>query len=359
MKKVLVGMSGGVDSSVAALLLQQQGYSIKGITFSLWKSSDSVDGCGSSRDVEDARKVCMQLGIPHEVIDLSRLFRKEVVDYFVEEYRLGHTPNPCVQCNRKIKFGAFWEFAQETGYDYIATGHYARVGNDEQGNGRWWLGRGRDHTKDQSYVLYHANQSQLSGLLLPLGEYRKEDIREIADRAGLVVANKPDSQDICFIPNGDYKAFLNRIAGIQLQPGFFIDENGKILGEHKGIHAYTIGQRKKLGISLGRQVFVSKISPEDNTITLVDDESRLFTREVFIKDLNFVSVDRLDQSLRADVKIRYAHQPSPAIVAPAAPGLLKITFDEPQRAPTPGQSAVFYLGERLAGGGTIYTPEKS
>ena len=262
-QKIMVGMSGGVDSSVAACLLLRQGYDVTGVTFKLWDDPAGDSGCCSADDVRDAAFVCEQLGIPHYVINYKELFREKVVAPFAEEYLHGRTPNPCINCNRYIKFGAFSHKLKELGFDLMATGHYARCGYNDA-TGRWELRRGIYPEKDQSYVLYNLTQEQLAMLRLPLGEYSKPQIRAIAEESGLVVAKKPDSQDICFVPDGDYPAFLRRWTGQELPKGRFIDENGIVLGENKGITHYTIGQRKGLGISLGCHAYVRRIDAGQN-----------------------------------------------------------------------------------------------
>lgn len=349
-KRVLLGMSGGVDSSVAAWLLQQQGYDVVGTTFKLWNDPDRDTKCCSIDDVRDARFVCHQLGIPHYVFNYEQLFRTKVVDAFAREYAQGRTPNPCILCNRYIKFEEFCQRARELGFDHIATGHYARV--QQASSGRWELLRGLHPAKDQSYVLYPATQEQLSILLLPLGGYAKEEIRQMAQAQGLVVAQKPDSQDICFVPDGDHGAFLQRYTGKPLTPGNFVDEAGRVLGPHKGLQRYTLGQRKGLGISLGRTMYVSRMSPQGD-ITLVEEEAALFTTQVWVEAVNWVSIPRPYEPIQAVVKLRYAQPPASALITPLSEGGVAVLFDQPQRAPTPGQAAVFYQGDRVLGGGVI------
>lgn len=351
--KVMIGMSGGVDSSVAALLLLRQGYEVTGVTFKLWDSPEEDSGCCSADDVRDAAYVCSQLGIPHYVFNYKELFRQEVVQPFIEEYLHGRTPNPCIRCNRAIKFGAFSHKIRELGYDYLATGHYARCQKNEA-TGRYELLRAVHPEKDQSYVLYDLTQEQLAMLLLPLGGYTKTEIRALAEENSLVVAKKPDSQDICFVPDGDYAAFLERYAGGCPPPGNFVDAAGHPLGRHKGIIHYTVGQRKNLGISLGRPAFVQRIDPQKNEVLLTTEEQDLFTRHVMAENVNFISIPALTGPLAVMAKIRYAHPMSPATLSPdAASGRVTVEFEEAQRAPAPGQAVVFYQGESVVGGGTI------
>lgn len=356
-QKIMVGMSGGVDSSVAAYLLLRQGYEVTGVTFKLWDDPTLESGCCSADDVRDAAFVCQQLGIPHYVINYKDLFRQEVVTPFAEEYLRGRTPNPCINCNRYIKFGAFSRKLKELGFDLMATGHYARCGYNEA-TARWELQRAVHPEKDQSYVLCHLTQEQLSMLRLPLGEYSKPEIRALAKESGLVVAQKPDSQDICFVPDGDYNAFLHRWTGQELPTGHFVAEDGTVLGTNKGIAHYTIGQRKGLGISLGRHAFVRRINAADNTVELTTDESRLFHRVIFADDLNWIAIDDLREPLEVEAKIRYAHRAAAAVITPDAAGTVRIEFKEAQRAPAPGQAVVFYRGDTVIGGGTITDMEE-
>ena len=334
------------------LLLQELGYDVTGVTFKLWKDPQEESGCCSADDVNDARYVCHQLGIPHYVFNYQDLFRERVVDAFAREYAQGRTPNPCILCNRYVKFEAFLRRAQELGADFIATGHYARVERDPSMD-RWVLRRGAVPRKDQSYVLYTLTQEELSHLLLPLGGYAKEEIRRIAEENDLVVARKPDSQDICFVPDGDYGAFLERYTGEPARPGLFVDEQGTPLGEHRGIRHYTVGQRKGLGIALGRPMFVQAVSPGENTVTLVDEERKLFRREVLVGEVNWIARDGVDGSTPVEAKIRYSQNAAPAVLKPLENGRVLLTFSQPQRAPTPGQAAVFYQGDTVLGGGTI------
>ena len=346
-KRVLVAMSGGVDSSAAALLLRQQGYACDG---AMLKLIHSESRCCSADDAEDARAVAYRLGMKFYVFNETAAFRRDVMDHFVAEYCAGRTPNPCIDCNRCLKFGALLDRAVTLGYDYIATGHYARVVYDAPA-ARYRLLRGRDHRKDQSYVLYQLTQYQLSHLLLPVGDFDKETIRDDARRAGLVNADKADSQDICFVPDGDYVSFLLR-QGVTLDPGDFVDENGCVLGRHRGLPCYTIGQGKGLGIALGRHVYVLSKNGADNTVTLGDND-RLFRRELTACRVNWIAGAPPAAPLRCTAKTRYSQREAAAWAEPLPDGRLRLTFDESQRAITAGQAAVLYDGDEVLGGGTI------
>lgn len=355
-KRVLVGMSGGVDSSVTAFLLREQGYDVAGATFMLWSQETESSKCCSADDISDARYVCTQLGIPHYVFNLKELFKRQVVDLFAKEYSEGKTPNPCILCNRYIKFDALHQKARELEFDCFATGHYAKTAYND-GTGRWELQRSDHPEKDQSYVLYHITQQQLTGLLLPLGSYSKEAIRQVAEQNNLVVARKPDSQDICFVPDGDYGAFLERYTGKPSLGGCFVDKDGNKLGRHKGISHYTVGQRKGLGISLGRPAFVKEISSATGNITLVEDEQELFGSHLTAGDVNWVSLASIAEPIVVKAKIRYSQKPAEAIAALLPDGRLDLRFTIPQRAPTKGQAVVLYDGDRVVAGGTIQSVE--
>lgn len=351
-KRVLVGMSGGVDSSAAALVLLRAGYEVSGVTMLLHGcGEDSSSLCGSSKEAEDAAAVCRHLGIPHEVVDFSPVFAEVVQQNFILEYAAGRTPNPCIRCNRYLKFGAMLDYALEKGFDYVATGHYALV---EEENGRFLLRRAPTD-KDQSYVLYQLSQHQLAHTLTPLAHMEKPAIRRLAEEAGLPVAHKAESQDICFIPDGDYNGFLARATGKEPTPGDFVDAQGHVLGRHRGITRYTIGQRKGLGLSFGQPMYVTKIDPALNQVTLGPEGSQ-YAPGLLAGDVNWIAFDAPTEPFDAQVKVRYRAEAAPARVFPLEGGNVRVEFTEPQRSITPGQAAVFYLGDVVAGGGTILSP---
>ncbi|MDO6354343.1 tRNA 2-thiouridine(34) synthase MnmA [Caloramator sp. CAR-1] len=351
---VVVGMSGGVDSSVAAYLLKEQGYNVIGITMTLVPKDvfyeEKVGGCCSISAVNDARRVADQLGIYYYVMNFREVFEKKVINYFIDEYLAGRTPNPCIACNKYIKFDEFLRKANALGAKYVATGHYASIKYDDERK-RYLLIRSRDVKKDQTYMLYNLTQHQLAHTLMPLGGYTKEQVRKIAEDIGLLVFNKPDSEEICFVPDNDYAGFIERRVPDKVEKGYFVDVNGNILGEHKGIVHYTIGQRKGLGLALGRPVFVVDIIPEKNLV-VIGDEGEVFKNKLYAEDLNFIPFDKLDGPMRVSAKIRYTAKEAKAIITPYKEGVM-VEFDEPQRAITKGQSVVFYDGDIVVGGGVI------
>jgi len=355
-KQVVVAMSGGVDSSVAAYFLKKQGYDVIGITMRIWQDEDSCDieargGCCGTEAVEDARKVAAALNIPFYVLNLQAEFKEKVIDYFVREYSLGRTPNPCIACNRYIKWESLLSKALSLGAGYIATGHYADIVQME--NSRLSIKMDLDNPKDQSYALYNLTQHQLSHTLMPLKNMRKDEIREIAGKLGLGTADKPDSQEICFIPDDDYGAFLEKSGGISITPGDFIDEAGKIIGKHKGFIYYTIGQRKGLG-AFGKPMFVKHINTADNAVMLSDNEG-VFAKGLIATDVSFMGIPGLDKNMQIEAlgKIRYAHKAAKCIITVKDDKII-CDFEQKQRAVTPGQSAVFYDFEgRIICGGVV------
>lgn len=348
-------MSGGVDSSVAALLMQQQGYDCIGATMRLFENEQPVDKvektCCSLDDVEDARSVAHRLHIPYYVFNFTDKFSSEVIDRFVNAYRRGWTPNPCIDCNRYMKFNKLFLRMQELQQDVIVTGHYARTAFDET-SGRWMLKKGLDHSKDQSYVLYSLTQEQLAHTRFPIGELTKQQVREIAEKNGFLNAAKPDSQDICFVPDGDYAAFIARRTGETPAAGDFLNTDGEVIGRHRGIVHYTIGQRRGLGISAAHPLYVCKICPADNTVTL-GENANLFAQKLTASDVNLISCDSINEPIRVRAKVRYRHPEQDATAWTTADGKLHVRFDQPQRAITCGQAVVLYDGEIVVGGGTI------
>lgn len=354
MKKAIIAMSGGVDSSVAALLVKEKGLKCMGVTMQLHTSNNLCDkekSCLTSQDIEDARCVASKLGMPYHVFDFLDDFKTEVIDRFIKSYELGLTPNPCIDCNRYIKWKKLFDYAKESNYEYVVTGHYARIEYDEKTD-RYLLKKGVDESKDQSYVLYNMTQEQLSHTLLPLGALPKLEVRKIAEENGFINAIKPDSQDICFVPDGDYAAFIENTTGLKYPSGKFTDKYGNILGEHKGLIRYTVGQRKGLGLALKKPQYVLKKDIETNTVILGDNED-LFTREFIVDNFNWVSVPVQTESFKANVKTRYKHLEQPAEVIPISENKIKIIYEQPQRAITEGQAAVVYDGDTVVGGGTI------
>lgn len=342
-------MSGGIDSAVAALLSLDLGYEVSGATMVLCKRMcDGVDM--SYTDVEDAKSVCDAIGIEHRSYEMSELFHSTVIRDFIDTYYDGGTPNPCIVCNKYLKFGAFLEEELKRGADLIATGHYARI--EKTPSGRYLLKKAADTNKDQTYMLWSLSQDQLAHTVFPLGDMTKPEIRKIGEVNGFSVAHKSDSQDICFVPDGDYASFIEKEVGEKYPEGDYIDEDGKILGKHKGVIHYTVGQRKGLGISMGRHIFVTRKDALNNTVTLAD-EDRLFTNTVKIRDINLIPFDSFDGRIRVKAKIRYRHPESDAYAEITGDNEITLTFDEPQRAPAKGQSAVIYDGDHVVGGGII------
>lgn len=337
--KVAVLMSGGVDSTITCLLLKEQGYEVQGLTMINW---DPAVGDKAARAAEG-------IGIKHIVVDLRAEFNQRVVDYFCSSYQEASTPNPCVECNRWIKFGALLEIARERGCDMVATGHYARI-QYHDASGRYHLLKGSDPARDQSYFLYRLTQEQLARILFPLGEMTKVQVRQLAAQRGLTVAQEPDSQEICFI-TGDYREFLMK-QGVNLQPGEIVNLQGEVLGRHRGLSHYTIGQRKGLGISAGKPVFVIGMDTASNRL-IVDDEYHLFRKELISTDNNWIGIEDLENPLEVEAKIRSAARPAPAVIEKHGNNQVLVSFQEPQRAITPGQSVVFYQGDLVIGGGRI------
>jgi len=356
--RVLVGMSGGVDSSVAAKLLIDRGMETAGVTLKLFSDQDILASCDATRtccalsDVQDARDVARKLGIEHFVFNFRDAFAHTVIDRFINSYRLGLTPNPCIDCNRFIKFEKLLERAILLNYDRIATGHYSRIEQDPQ-TGRWHLFKGRDPSKDQSYVLYGMSQHQLSRTLFPLGDLTKEQARAIAQTAGLINAGKPDSQDICFVPGGDYTAFIEKRAPGTARPGNFITPDGRVLGTHRGIIAYTIGQRRGIGTSFGKDpLYVVHKDATGNTITLGSGED-LLSSELVSGDINLIGIADIVAPIKVHAKIRYNTPSVPAIAEPLADSRIRVRFTTPVRAVAPGQAVVLYNDDEVLGGGTI------
>jgi len=350
--RVVIAMSGGVDSSVAAAMLKQQGYDVIGVTLQIWPESagSRSAGCCSLSAVEDARRVANAIGIPHYVMNLRAEFERFVIDDFVREYREGRTPNPCIRCNQFVKFDVLLERAAGLGASMIATGHYARIELGE--SGRWLLKRAADSLKDQSYALYTMTQEQLSRTLFPLGDQTKQETRARAAELGLSVAEKPDSQEICFVPDNKYGGFLAEVAPDLANPGPLLDTAGNVLGAHKGIAFYTIGQRKGLGIAAGRPMYVVEIDKSRNAV-VIGSNDELYRDDLVARNVNMIAVDSMPGCVVVSAKIRYNMQDSPAQACPAGAGAIRIRFEKPQRAVTPGQSVVMYQGDVVVGGGVI------
>ena len=357
-KKAIIAMSGGVDSSVAALLIKEQHIDCLGITMQLQGDEeiqiDVEQSCCTNKDIEDARRVADVMSIPFSVLNFSNDFSRQVIDRFIEAYEKGFTPNPCIDCNRYIKWEKLFEEMKDRGYDYVVTGHYARIEFDPETN-LYKLKKGLDEGKDQSYVLYNMTQEQLSHTLLPIGELSKSEVRELAETNGFINADKPDSQDICFIPDGDYAAFIENRTGKNYPNGEFVDKEGNVLGEHKGLIRYTIGQRKGLGLALKKPGYVCRKCSETNRVIIGDNED-LFTRRLVASDFNWI-LGEPDAPVKVKAKARYKHHEQPATAKVLTNGRVEILFDEPQRAITEGQAVVLYDGDTVLGGGTITETE--
>lgn len=354
--KVMIGMSGGVDSSVAAAILLDKGYEVFGVTMQIWPdmSEDrqkNEGGCCSLSAVDDARRVADKLGIPYYVMNFKDVFQQKVIDYFTDEYIRGRTPNPCIACNRHVKFEALLQKAIAMGMDYVATGHYARI-EFEQKSQRFLLKKSVTEAKDQTYALYTLTQQQLAKTLFPIGDYTKERVREMAREIGLTVASKPDSQEICFVEDNDYGRFICENTQYKIKPGNFLDTQGRVIGMHKGIIHYTVGQRKGLGSTFGKPMYVVAVNTENNTVIL-GEENEVFTDMLIADDMNFISIPGLENEMRVAAKIRYSAKEAVAVIMPVTDDCVQVRFDNPQRAVTPGQSVVFYDGDIIIGGGVI------
>lgn len=354
-EKIVVGMSGGVDSSVAGALLKQKGYDVIGVTFKTWPKTE----CGTSfgraccnlEAVTRARAVCEKLGIPYYVFDLSKEFKKEVIDYFSSQYLKGLTPNPCVLCNEKIKFGHLIRKARSFGAKRIATGHFAMVCPDKKAK-RFILKEGKDKAKDQSYFLFSLSQAQLKDAVFPLGDITKSKARIIAKKLGLVTFNTVSSQDICFIRDLDYAEYIKKETGLEIRPGEITDASGKVMGRHKGLIHYTIGQRRGLGIAHSEPLYVTGLDAENNRV-IVGIKNDLKKKRILVEKLNWISVDGITKPLKVSVKIRYGHKKAKALITKTGADTVSVDFEEPQEAPTPGQAAVFYHKDAVVGGGWI------
>lgn len=355
MKKALIAMSGGVDSSVAAYLMKKNGYECVGATMRLFDNEDigisCEKTCCSLRDVDDARSVAFTLGIPYYVLNFTDKFEETVINKFICAYENGLTPNPCIDCNRYLKFEKLYLRAKEIGYDYVVTGHYAITCYDEK-SGRYLLKKAVDENKDQSYVLYSLTQDQLKHTMFPLGSLTKTEVRKIAEENGFTNAKKHDSQDVCFVQNQTYAEFIEQRRGKKYQSGKFIDVNGNVLGKHNGIIRYTVGQRKGLGLSFSEPMYVKCVNPQDNTVTLAK-ECELYGDTLYANDINLISVEKITEPMRVKAKIRYRQTEQPATVYQLSDDTLKVVFEKPQRAITKGQAVVLYDGDTVIGGGTI------
>jgi len=360
-KTVVVAMSGGVDSSVTAAVLKERGYNIIGITMQIWpagREDEETGGCCSLSAVNDARRVAYKLDIPFYVLNFRELFEEKVINYFTDEYMKGRTPNPCIACNRYIKFEALLSKAKALGADYVATGHYARIRYDGK-RGRYLLLKAKDKSKDQTYALYSFKQKQMARTLLPLGDFKKTKVREKAARLGLVVADKPESQEICFVTDNNYRGFLQkRVPSGEIKPGPFLTTSGKRVGTHKGLPYYTVGQRRGLGLALGYPVYVVALDPGRNAV-IVGTEDEVYAPGLTAKDNNFISIEKLTEPMQVEAKIRYSSPPVPAVIENLPDGRVRVRFEKPQRAITPGQSVVYYRGPEVVGGGIIDEVETS
>ncbi len=353
-EKVVVGMSGGVDSSVAAYLLKEQGYDVIGVTMQIWQEEKEAiqeenGGCCGLSAVDDARRVAQTLGIPYYVMNFRKDFKEKVIDYFCEEYLNARTPNPCIACNRYVKWESLLKRCLDIGADYIATGHYAQIVKLD--NGRYSLKRSKTLAKDQTYALYNLTQNQLSKTLMPVGQYSKEEIRKIAEQIGLLVAKKPDSQDICFVED-DYGKFIEENTGIAVPKGNFVDTEGNILGQHKGIIYYTVGQRRGLGLSLKQPGYVVRVDKNTNEV-VIGTKDDLFSDVLYGNQVNLMSVSQIDGEMNVNAKIRYNSPEVPCRITMAENDKIKVVFEQPQRAVTPGQAVVFYHDDTVVGGATI------
>ena len=354
-KKALVAMSGGVDSSVAAYLTKEMGFEATGITLKLFDNEDIGEkkekACCSLDDIEDARNVCYNIGIPYYVYNFKDSFKENVISRFINAYENGTTPNPCIDCNRYIKFEKLVQRAEELEFDYVVTGHYAIIEYNKE-TGRYLLKKSTDITKDQSYVLYSLTQKQLSKTLFPLGDMTKENVRKLAEELNLINANKHDSQDICFVPDGDYAKFIEQYTGKTYPNGDFVDEDGNVLGEHKGIIRYTVGQRKGLGLALPRPMYVKEKDLKNNKVVLCEND-RLFSKELYATNINLISYEKITEPLRIKARVRYNQAEQDATVEQIDENTIHVVFDEPQRAISKGQAVVLYDGDYVVGGGTI------
>lgn len=353
--RVVVGMSGGVDSSVAAYLLKEAGYEVIGVTMQIWQDEaeevlEENGGCCGLSAVDDARRVADHLEIPYYVMNFKQEFRENVMEYFISEYLSGRTPNPCIACNRYVKWESLLKRSMDIGADYIATGHYAQI--EQLPNGRYSLKKSASAAKDQTYALYNLTQEQLSKTLMPIGQYTKDEIRQIAEKIQLPVANKPDSMEICFVPDNDYAGFIEKNTDKKIKPGNFVNTKGEVIGTHKGITHYTIGQRKGLGLSMGHPVFVVEIRPETNEVVIGDNED-VFTHELVAERLNFMSREDFEDGMEVFAKIRYNHKGAVCRLYHEGEDRVRCIFSQPQRAVTPGQAVVFYHEDYVLGGGTI------